>query len=66
MVGTRLTGASTRTVTVPFTVPPRLSETVTASWKSVSTVTWGAVHEGLARVVLLKLPGGDTGVCVHA
>ena len=63
IVGLRFTGARTVTCAVPLTEPPLPSVTVTRSWKDVSTVTAGAVHEGFATEVLLKAPAGLEGVC---
>jgi hypothetical protein len=64
--GGRLAGGRTSTVTAARVVRVLLLVTVTSRKKEVSSVTWGAVHEGLATEVLLKVPAGDAGVCFQA
>jgi hypothetical protein len=59
-------GGRTVTVTLPLTVPPLPSLTVTRSWNGVFAVTCGAVQVGLAAAGSLKVPAGVGGVCVQA
>ena len=65
-VGDVFAKAFTVTETVPLAEPPRPSDTVTRSWKSVLVDTRGAVHMDVAELGLLKLPVGEAGdACVH-